>query len=191
MGRDVLSARPHRPPLRRLASAARWAVVAALCLLAASSLALRVAGWQPRVVLSGSMEPAISRDDLILVTSQAVRDVRPGQIITFARPHHPGQTITHRVVAIRRAPAGRFAVTTRGDANPAPERWSIPADGTVGRLRARVAGVGALAAPLRGEISRGLAVVATTALLAALALWAIWRPAARKQTQRPTRRPTA
>lgn len=186
MGRDVLSAPPTRSPLRRLATAASWAVVAALCLLAATVLALRVAGWQPRVVLSGSMEPALSRDDLIVVSREPVRDVRPGQVITFARPHHPGQTVTHRVVAIRRAPAGRLTVTTRGDANPAPERWSIPADGTVGRLRLRIAGVGALAAPLRGEISRGLAIVATTALLAALALWAIWRPATRASARRPS-----
>lgn len=178
MGRVVLTLRSTAP--RRLVTTASWAVVAALCLLAATALGLRLAGWQPRVVLSGSMEPALARGDLILVRAQPIGDVRAGEIITFPRPRHPGQTITHRVVALRRAPAGRFAVTTRGDANPAPERWSIPADGTVGRLGPRVAGVGALAAPLRGEVSRALAVVAVTALLAAAALWAIWRPAARR-----------
>ncbi|HST40438.1 MAG TPA: signal peptidase I [Conexibacter sp.] len=166
------------PALHRAGALLSRLAVALVCALALLMVALRLAGWQPLAVLSGSMAPTLRAGDLIVVEQTRAETIAAGDVIAFARPGHPGETLTHRVVAVREA-GGRLAVTTRGDANPAPERWTIARDGEVGELRARLPRVGALAAPLRGELSRAAVTIGATALLAAIALWLIWRPRSR------------
>jgi signal peptidase I len=140
--------------------------------------ALRLADWQPLTIVTGSMRPTYSPGDLIVVSPQRASAVRPGEVITFAHPRRRGRTLTHRVVKVQSGPPvapGWLAITTKGDANPAPERWTIRADGTVGRVRAHVPGGGQLAAPLQADMPRGVAIAALTLLAASLALWGIWR----------------
>jgi len=99
-------------------------------------------------------------------------------VITFAHPRRRGRTLTHRVVQVQSgAPVapGWVAITTKGDANPAPERWTIRADGTVGDVRAHLPAIGRLAAPLHADLPRGVVIAALTLLAASLALWGIWR----------------
>ncbi|MDW5596000.1 signal peptidase I [Conexibacter stalactiti] len=169
------------PAPRRAGALLSWLAVALACALALLMVALRLAGWQPLAVLSDSMAPALREGDLIVVEQVPARTVAPGDVIAFARPRHAGETLTHRVVAVRGAggdggDGGRLAVTTRGDANPAPERWTIARDGEVGVVRARLPRVGALAAPLRGELSRAAVTITVTAIVTGAALWLIWRP---------------
>ena len=155
-----------------------WAATALVVALALAYGALRLAGWRPLTIVTGSMRPTYSPGDLIVVSPQPVTAVHAGEVITFAHPRLRGRTLTHRVVRVRSgAPVapGWLAVTTKGDANPAPERWTIRADGTVGRVRAHVPGVGRLAAPLRADMPRDVAIAALTLLAACLALWGIWR----------------
>lgn len=155
-----------------------WAATALVVALAFAYGALRLADWQPLTIVTGSMRPTYAPGDLIIVSPQRARAVHPGEVITFAHPRRRGRTLTHRVVQVRSGPPvapGWLAITTKGDANPAPERWTIRADGTVGRVRARVPGIGRLAAPLHADMPRGVAIAALTLLAASLALWGIWR----------------
>ena len=169
------------PPVLRVAGAAlAWALTTLLVALALALVALHASHWRSLVVLTGSMEPTLSPGDLVVVSPERATSIRPGDVITFARPQHRGETLTHRVVQVRSASValpGRLAVVTRGDANRTTERWTIPRDGTVGRLRAHVPGLGMLVRPVNGGVSRGIATAAISVLLAAVALWAIWRPA--------------
>lgn len=171
-----------RKPLRVAGATIAWALTAVLVVGAVGFVGLRVAQWRPMVVLTGSMAPTLASGDLLMVSPQPASDVERGDIITFSRPRGQRETLSHRVVAVERGgevPRSWLGVTTRGDANPAPERWSIPEHGTVGRTRAHLGGLGVLAQFMAGTVSRGLATALVTLLLAGLALWAIWRPGRR------------
>lgn len=155
-----------------------WAATALVVALALVYGTMRLADWRPLTIVTGSMRPAYSPGDLIVVSPQRASAVRPGDVITFAHPRIRGRTLTHRVVKVQSGPPvapGWLAITTKGDANPAPERWTIRADGNVGRVRVHLSKVGEIAAPLGVGVPRGAAIAALTVLAASLALWGIWR----------------
>jgi signal peptidase len=167
---------PRRRP--RAGPILGWIATALLVGLALVYGALRLADWQPRTIVTGSMRPSLAPGDLVLVSPQRASTLRPGEIITFAHPRVRGRTLTHRVVKVesgRPIAPGWLAVTTKGDANSAPERWTIRSTGTVRRLRARLPEVGVLAGLLGAGVPRGAAVAVLTLVAAAAALGAIWR----------------
>ncbi|GAB3424863.1 LamG-like jellyroll fold domain-containing protein [Flindersiella endophytica] len=92
-------------------------------------------GWQPTVVMSGSMRPALAPGDVVLTRPVAVDQLRPGRVVLADDPDHPGRLRLHRLSRIE--PDG--ALRLRGDANQA-------ADSTPVR-QAAVHGVGALRVP--------------------------------------------
>lgn len=142
---------------------------------AAAIVLTRLAGLEPLSVLTGSMRPAIDPGDLVLVSRAPATAARPGDVITFASPDGRRRTITHRVVSVT-PEAGELRFVTKGDANPAAERWSIPAGGRVGKVEATVPLAGYVAHPLAAGWTRGVLLGLLTAAGAAAALWLIWRP---------------
>lgn len=91
-----------------------------------------VFGWRQMVISSGSMEPAISVGDLILVRRQPA--YRVGEVVTYRLPD--GAYITHRIIAA--TPSGEFIL--QGDANNTPDEPVDPADvlGRVERVIPRI-----------------------------------------------------
>ncbi len=85
-------------------------------------------------IMGGSMEPTITRGDLIVVTPPPSK-IEVGMIVTMTAD---GRVVTHRVVEVR--PDGRLV--TKGDANDAVDHWN----GTV-----TVDGVYAFTIPLIGR----------------------------------------
>src|SRR4051794_27420766 len=94
--------------------------------------AAALAGYRSEVVLTGSMRPTLSPNDMVVVHRIAADEMRIGDIVSFAAPHQKGIVITHRVRAIAPARGGRLAITTRGDANNTSEHWTIAPTGSVG-----------------------------------------------------------
>ena len=132
-------------PRTRRRSGRIGTIVLSVSVLLAVIVALGAAeGVRRAVVLTGSMEPALSPNDLILTKRSQAADVRAGQIISFAAPGSSGVVITHRVRSAEPADGGRIAFVTKGDANDTVERWTIPADGTVARVVGVAPGVGAV-----------------------------------------------
>lgn len=117
----------------------RWTDTAALLLLGSAVLilvalgALLASGHRVLIVRSGSMTPAIETGDVVVTTMVRPSDVAVGDVVTFRDPSREGELVTHRVVKAR-FEGGSFRFRTRGDANTGSERWSIEADGTLGRL---------------------------------------------------------
>lgn len=96
-------------------------------------------GYSTAVIVSGSMEPALSVDDLIL--SHAQDSYVEGDIITF----HSGSSLTtHRIAEVTEA-----GYITRGDANNAADLEVVPQDAVVGRVVGRVSHVGSVLAFLK------------------------------------------
>lgn len=132
--------------LQRILHGLQIAVTALLALLLACNVYLifarqvlgiahpTVFGYSAAVVVSGSMEPALSVDDMVLNHAQDHYQV--GDIITFAK----GDSLTtHRVVTV-----SGTDYLTRGDANNAPDPDSVPQQNVVGRVIAVIPGVGRL-----------------------------------------------
>ncbi|MGE4353724.1 MAG: signal peptidase I [Oscillospiraceae bacterium] len=103
------------------------AVVVAVIVLALLLVGVRVIGYTPYVVLSGSMEPVFPTGSLIYVKAADAGDVSVGDPITFDMGD--GTVATHRVVAIDNA-AGTF--TTKGDANNTADFNPVPFDALIG-----------------------------------------------------------
>jgi signal peptidase I len=136
-------------------------------------------GWQPLIERTGSMAPRIAVGDLVLVQRTPAASMRAGEVITFDDPYVHGRTITHRVKWVRHDPDGHLRIMTRGDANRAPEVWTIAPTGTVGRLRATVPLPSFASSLLDRSHQRGIIMLMMSLLACGLTLWAIWRrPAA-------------
>jgi signal peptidase I len=147
-------------------------VVAGLALALVAPLAF---GAKPLTVLSGSMEPTLRTGDVVVSKRVSPTDVRPGDIVTFHDPERGGALVTHRVRAMR-VHGRKVDFVTRGDANNASERWTVAADGELGRTVYRVPMVGRLF--MLGR-SHGVAFILLAIALAALVILevvAIWRP---------------
>ena len=95
--------------------------------------ALQAVGAACLRVLGGSMQPAIHPRDILVVAGCQIDDLRPRDVVLFARD---GRLVAHRLidVGIR---AGRRVLVTRGDA-----LWSADAPVDAGDLLGRVVAVG-------------------------------------------------
>ena len=166
----------HQSPLHRRAGLfVLWiclGLVFGSLLAAAGPLAL---GDRSFTMRSGSMTPAIEAGDVVVTEPLTPLSVEVGDIVTFRDPEGSGRLYSHRVLSIR--PAGEAVrFVTRGDANTATERWSVPADGTVGRVLYRIPKIG-YALVWTGTIPFRIVLIAIPALLlCGGGLARIWRP---------------
>jgi signal peptidase I len=164
-----------------------WIVVGT----AAASLAYVVTGyllgWRALTVVSGSMEPALNVGDVVVARQIPAAEAQPGQVVTFSDPRRPMKLITHRVRSVS-VVDGTARFVTRGDANTGIERWTIPADGTVGLVERRVPKIGYLAVYARTRTGM-FALLIPLLAIAALELVALWRPPKRVLAE-PTRAPS-
>lgn len=121
-------------------------------------------GWQPAVVLSGSMEPAIRTGDVVLTREVPAAQLRPGQVLLADGAD--GRRLLHRFDST----ADDGGLILRGDANEEPDSSPVAAEA--------VHGVGVLRVPWVGlpyvwvAQGRYLPVVLSALGLAALLLLA-------------------
>lgn len=107
-------------------------------------------GYSQLVVTSGSMEPAFSAGDMIVIHEEDDYDL--GDIVTFRNAD--GDLVTHRIVA---STEGQFI--TKGDANNVEDIDLLSPEQIVGRLVAYVPFVGSLLLFFRTPAGIGALVV--------------------------------
>jgi signal peptidase I len=168
--------------LDRAGAVVLWPALGLACTGLLAIGVTRVAGYQTFTILSGSMEPAIGTGDLVLDERISAADARVGDVITFPEPG-TRRLITHRLVH-KRVASGLARMRTKGDANDAPERWSIPADGQIGRVAFSVPKGGYVSAYVNGRDVQLMLVVVPALLLGILELVRIWRPGPREARRR-------
>jgi signal peptidase len=164
----------HSTPARRARTFALWLFLGALftaLLAAAAPLAI---GDRSFTLRSGSMTPALETGDVVVTEPISPLSAQVGDIVTFVDPEGTGKLFSHRVQSIR--PAGDVVhFVTRGDANTSVERWSVPANGSVGKVLYRVPKIGyALVWTTTPEGRIGLLVIPAL-LICWTALGWIWR----------------
>lgn len=111
--------------LLKTAKILAFLLVVFLAILAVFPLFPSFKGWyKTRAVLSGSMEPVIPKGSIIINKWFEDKDLRVGEIITFARPDQKDLYITHRIVQKEKVKFGYF-FRTKGDQVVACDPWKI------------------------------------------------------------------
>ena len=144
------------PVLRRLAAVMLG--LATLGVAAAGALTV-VLHLHAMTVLTGSMKPTYGPGAVIITRSVPTRTVRPGMIVVVVPP---GETspFAHRVTSV----SGRGmhpTITTKGDANPAADRWHVTIGAsTVPKFVGEVPAVGRIPLALHSPRGRAFAFAA-------------------------------
>ncbi len=170
------------PSRRRLdlASLANHLVTVLLVVAVGAVLAVNVGPlvfpYRVYTVLSGSMQPAIPVGSEVVAVAVPASQIRVGDIITFQRPGHAGELVTHRIVDTERSPrTGQLYWITRGDANGVPDQWRIPAQGTGLEYAFHVPLIGYALVALSSPLGRVTFILAPALLLAAVVLNDLWK----------------
>lgn len=133
---ETLMQSPHHvQPWRTVAArganiAVTTALVAAMAVLMTLALFRVVGGYQPAVMLTGSMAPLINPGAVVITKTIPMEDIKVGDVITYGIPVEDNRTVTHRIVEILTDSDGNTAVRTKGDANPNPDYWTSVLTGT-------------------------------------------------------------
>jgi signal peptidase len=150
-----------------------WAVLGLVLGLVAIVTLPSVFGYQSLTVVSGSMEPTLGTGSVVIDKVISPAEARPGDIVTFQDPVRPRQ-LTHRLQKVR-VEGDTFYMVTLGDANDAPERWTVPRDGQIGRVVAHLPKLGYARAALGTRYAR-LGALGLVLALGAVLLVDMWRP---------------
>ena len=143
-------------------------------------IVLSLRGILPRlaVVQTTSMVPTLKPGDLILIEKVDPSTIRIGDIIAFNVVAYPGENnqptvyrhifiVTHRVIDILRINNTLF-FKTKGDNNPEPDPWLVPASGVLGKVY-KVVSLGRLGLALTRPMGRAL--LALLVLSTFMILW--------------------
>lgn len=100
------------------------------------------------VVSSGSMEPVLQIDDVLIVRDGGSwGELKVGAIIVFNRPDGGDRVIVHRIIEIDEDADGDRTIRTKGDANPSPipgTDYPIKEDDYIGKVVYVVPGIGVI-----------------------------------------------
>jgi signal peptidase I len=104
-------------------------------LLTGSDKAPSIMGYSVFRVTTGSMEPAIPTNSLIVTHTTDPAELEPGDIITFYSrdPMLNGAVNTHRIVSVTQED-GQYVFSTRGDANNVDDRYDTQKDDLIGQV---------------------------------------------------------
>ena len=131
------------------------------------SVVLTPAGQVPQVlgysvfrVMTGSMEPEIREDSLLVVKKTPPEDIAPGDVISFFSPDPmlEGAVNTHRVVRIEKE-SGRIRFITKGDANVIEDTYPTDASALVGRVVFKSYGLGKVVSLLSNPLVFGIIIL--------------------------------
>ncbi len=106
-------------------------------------LSNHIGGFRAFVVMSSSMEPAISTGSLVITQQVQPKNLRKGDVITFIPPSKNRDYITHRIT--RASENGTLTLfKTKGDKNKAEDGWVLAGGGVVGKVIYQVPQLGYL-----------------------------------------------
>lgn len=168
--RQVLTVRGLRRALKGLAAlAAALTAIVYLVLTIAPKTGL----YATFTVLSQSMEPAIPRGSVVIVSPVDPKTLRPGDVITYSSSEPPYPTLTHRIVSIDESEDGRV-FHTKGDANILDDPWTMSYAGSAGKVRTFVPLAGYVIAATSTALARTGLGLLMAALLAFLWITVMW-----------------
>jgi signal peptidase len=100
-----------------------------------------VAGFQTKIVTSGSMEPSIQTGSMVVVRSSDA--YAEGDVITFYERGKEELPTTHRIIGTDLV-SGQVRFITKGDANDDPDSQPVSMSQVIGKVLAVAPGFGYL-----------------------------------------------
>lgn len=117
-------------------------------------------------VLTGSMEPTLPVNSLIVVRSVAdVTTIQAGDVITFEEPGQTGRLITHRITSFE-SEGDQISFRTKGDANPIADAWLVSPEAIRGKVVRDFPNAGSLISFLNTPVGIALFVLLPVLILA-------------------------
>lgn len=94
-----------------------------------------IMGYSLFRVMTGSMEPNIPTNSLIVVKRLQPSELREGDVISFYSrdPALRGEVNTHRIIEIRQE-AGKYYFATKGDANNVEDKYITQQEDLIGKV---------------------------------------------------------
>lgn len=127
---------------------------------------------QSYTVMTGSMQPAISPGDVVIVRDVPAETIEKGDVITYEFDGGAGgvERRTHRVVeAVEREDGRHFR--TKGDANEDPDQRLVPAGAVVGRVLVTIPYAGHVMLFANTRLGLTVLVIVPAALLVLSEVW--------------------
>jgi len=87
--------------------------------------------YKIKIVLSGSMEPAIHTGSVIVIKPETRYKI--GDVITFGKDTKKDVPTTHRIKEMR-AEEGKYIYKTKGDANKSEDMNEVPENTVIGKV---------------------------------------------------------
>ena len=119
----------HGPPGR---SVRRWVdrllMGVLIAVIVAGTVAVLSGRYQLRPVLSGSMRPGLPVGGIVITERVPTSSLQVRDVVVFHSPDHPQDLIVHRIVSLTPGASGPV-VKTQGDANTAPDPWTVTLHG--------------------------------------------------------------
>lgn len=129
---------------------------------------------QSYVVLTGSMEPAISPGDAVVVDAVDPATIAAGDVITYQRSAANDIPTTHRVLDVVNGDAG-LAFVTKGDANEDADAGVVTADRLVGKVVLTIPFIGYVVQFVNSPVGFVALVVVPFGLLLLTEVWSMIR----------------
>lgn len=109
----------------------------------------KVFGVKFYCVISGSMEPVISVNDVIIIKQVDDDEIKKGDIITFTINN---ETITHRVVDVQRDKDGYYYIT-KGESNNTNDSQKVMYKNVEGKYIYKIPKIGRIAVMLQSKFT--------------------------------------
>ena len=103
-------------------------------------------------IISGSMEPTIKKNDIVIVKKVQQSEIKTNDIITF---NLENEIVTHRVIKIEKID-GQIIYTTKGDSNEVSDLRKIQYNQIEGKYIGKISKVGKLFTLLKNKIIFGI-----------------------------------
>lgn len=92
-------------------------------------------------VMTGSMEPNIHVNDIVIIRKITPDEINEGDIISFVIEE---ETITHRIIKIEKNENGETLYTTKGDANNIADDTKITFENITGKYIGKIPKIGVI-----------------------------------------------
>lgn len=112
-----------------------------------------VFGIKTFCIISGSMEPDIQINDVVIIKEVPQNEINKGDIISFVVN---GEIITHRIINIETASNGELLYTTQGDANNIEDETKITFESIEGKYIGKIAKIGKIIMALKSKTTLGI-----------------------------------
>ena len=136
-------------------------LIAIMVVLVVMLVGVRLIGYQPYCVLSGSMEPTYRTGSLIYVKKADPQDIKVGDPITFVLDENL-TVATHRVIEIDEADRHFY---TKGDATEYPDASPVHFNNLIGRPAFTIPYMGYVANYIQNPPGRYIAIAAAAVIL--------------------------